>query len=90
VLRVTRSIKREMRRRAAVEPVIGHLKSDHRLDRNYLQDREGDRLNAVLAAAGYNFKLLLRWLARILRAWFRSIAEITAGLSGCAAQLRAA
>jgi transposase, IS5 family len=43
-----------MRRRAAVEPVIGHLKDDHRMRRNHLKGREGDRTNAVLAAAGYN------------------------------------
>ena len=50
-----------MQRRAAVEPVIGHLKDDHRMRRNYLKGRDGDRINAVLAAAGYNFSLLLRW-----------------------------
>jgi len=43
-----------MKRRAAVEPVIGHLKAEHRLGRNYLKGRDGDRINAVLAAAGYN------------------------------------
>jgi IS5 family transposase len=43
-----------MRRRAAVEPVIGHLKAEHRMSRNYLKGPEGDRINAVLAAAGYN------------------------------------
>ena len=59
--RVTKAIRREMRRRAAVEPVIGHLKDDHRMRRNYLKGRDGDRINAVLAAAGYNFSLLLRW-----------------------------
>jgi IS5 family transposase len=68
VRRVTRAIRREMHRRAAVEPVIGHLKSDHRMDRNYLKGRAGDRANAVLAAAGYNFALLLRWLHELLRA----------------------
>jgi transposase, IS5 family len=57
-----------MRRRAAVEPVIGHLKEDHRMRRNYLTGRDGDRINAVLAAAGYNFSLLLRWFAELLRA----------------------
>jgi transposase, IS5 family len=57
-----------MKRRAAVEPVIGHLKAEHRLGRNYLKGRDGDRINAVLAAAGYNFGLLLRWLERLLRA----------------------
>ena len=68
VRRVTATIRREMRRRAAVEPVIGHVKAEHRMDRNYLKGRDGDRINAVLAAAGYNFGLLLRWLAELLRA----------------------
>jgi transposase, IS5 family len=66
--RVTKAIRREMKRRAAVEPVIGHLKAEHRLGRNYLKGRDGDRINTVLAAAGYNFSLLLRWLERLLRA----------------------
>jgi hypothetical protein len=57
-----------MRRRAAIEPVIGHLKGDHRMGRNYLKGRDGDRINAVLAAVGYNFSLLLRWFEELLRA----------------------
>ena len=73
VRRVTRPIRREMKRRAAVEPVIGHLKAEHRMDRNYLKGRGGDRANAVLAAAGYNFALLLRWLRRLLRALFQAL-----------------
>ena len=68
VRRVTRTIRREMRRRAAVEPVIGHLKAEHRMQRNYLKGRDGDRINAVLAAAGYNFGLLIRWFEALLRA----------------------
>ena len=60
-----------MRRRAAVEPVIGHIKGEHRMDRNYLKGRDGDRANALLAAAGYNFHLLRRWLGPLLRAVFR-------------------
>jgi IS5 family transposase len=67
VRRVTKAIRREMRRRAAVEPVIGHLKAEHRMERNYLKGREGDCANAVLAAAGYNFSLLLRWFEALLR-----------------------
>jgi transposase, IS5 family len=74
VRRVTASIRREMRRRAAVEPVIGHLKAEHRMDRNYLKGRDGDRVNAVLAAAGYNFGLLLRWLSELLCALFAALA----------------
>jgi transposase, IS5 family len=63
--RMTDQIKRELRRRSAVEPVIGHLKSGHRMDRNFLAGRHGDAANAVLAAAGYNFRLLLTWLAML-------------------------
>jgi len=66
-----------MKQRAAVEPVIGHLKAEHRMHRNYLKSPEGDRINAVLAATGYNFSLLLRWLAMILRALIMALAHIT-------------
>jgi transposase, IS5 family len=55
---VTPAIKREMKRRAAVEPVIGHAKEGHRMDCNYLAGRHGDANNAVLAAAGDNFRRL--------------------------------
>ncbi|MGH9914803.1 MAG: IS5 family transposase [Pyrinomonadaceae bacterium] len=64
--RVTQKIKRQMRRRSAIEPVIGHLKSGHRMGRNYLWRRAGDAINPVLAAAGYNFRLLIRWLRFLL------------------------
>jgi transposase, IS5 family len=75
---VTEQIKRELKRRSAVEPVIGHLKDDHRMDRNFLAARQGDAANAVLAAAGYNFSLLLKWFATLLRAWIRGLAGVTA------------
>ena len=75
VRRVTASIRREMKRRAAVEPVIGHVKAEHRMERNYLKGRVGDRINAVLAGAGYNFSLLLRWLAELLRVIIRAFVE---------------
>jgi Transposase DDE domain len=58
--------KRELRRRATVEPVIGHIKSDHRMDRNFLIGSHGDAANAVLAAVGYNFRRLVAWLKRLL------------------------
>jgi len=74
VRRVTAATRREMKRRAAVEPVIGHVKAEHRMDQNYLKGRDGDRINAVLAAAGYNFSLLLRWLAALLRAMIQLLA----------------
>ena len=64
--RVTPQIKREMKRRSAVEPVIGHLKEEHRMGRNYLWYRRGDAANAVLAGIGYNFRRLIQWLRILL------------------------
>jgi transposase, IS5 family len=58
-------IKRELRRRSAIEPVIGHCKEDGHLDRNYLKGRNGDHINAVMSAVGYNFRLILKWLRRL-------------------------
>jgi IS5 family transposase len=75
--RMTPKIKRELRRRSAVEPVIGHLKSEHRMGRNYLWHSNGDAINAVLAAVGYNFRRLIRWLRLLL-------CLIFAGLTGLA------
>jgi len=63
---VTPDIKKIMRRRAAVEPVIGHMKQEHRMGRNYLAFARGDAINAVLAAAGYNFRRVLAWLRLLL------------------------
>jgi len=60
-----------MKRRAAVEPVVGHLKAEHRMDRNYLKARDSDRINAVLASAGYNFGM--RWRAALLRALIQAL-----------------
>jgi transposase, IS5 family len=65
---LTPTIRHELRRRSAVEPVIGHLKSDGLLERNHLAGAAGDAVNAVLAAAGHNLRLLLAWL-RLLCAW---------------------
>jgi len=67
------TMKNEMRkrfqRRAAIEPVIGHLKSDHRLNRNFLKGFAGDQINLLMAAAAFNFKKWMRevcfWLANI-------------------------
>ena len=58
-------IKRELRRRSAIEAVIGHCKTDGHLDRNFLHGRLGDEINAVMSAAGYNFRLLLKWFRKL-------------------------
>lgn len=62
---VTASIKKELKRRSAVEPLIGHLKNDGRLGRNYLYGQLGDKVNCLMAASGYNFRLILRWLRKV-------------------------
>jgi IS5 family transposase len=58
---------------AAVEPVIGHIKNEHRMGRNYLAGTNGDAINAILAAVGYNFRLLLNWLRLLLRLLLASL-----------------
>jgi len=70
---VTNAIKRDLRRRSAVEPVIGHAKGEHRMGRNFLKGAEGDAANAVLAAAGYNFRRLLAWLAALWRVFVMAV-----------------
>ena len=60
-----------LRRRQAIEPAIGHLKSDNRMDRCWLQGALGDALHAISCAAGYNLRWLLRAIARLdIRAVF--------------------
>ena len=74
---LAKSLRRWMNRRAAIEPVIGHLKSGHRMERNRLKGRVGDQLNAILSACGFNFRKLLRaflcldWLEAFLAVLFR-------------------
>ena len=60
------TIKRELRRRSAIEPIIGHAKSDGLLERNRLAGTRGDAINAILVGAGHNIRLLLAWLRRLL------------------------
>lgn len=62
---LTNPQRRWLKRRQAVEPAIGHLKSDHRMDRCWLQGQLGDALHAVLCAAGYNIRWLLRAMVRL-------------------------
>ena len=58
----TRRLKRSLKRRQAIEPVIGHLKSDGRLGRNFLKGTEGDQVNVLLSCAGHNLRLILNRL----------------------------
>ena len=50
------------RKRAEIEPVIGHCKSDHRLNRNFYKGLFGDSINVMLAAAAFNFKRVMNLL----------------------------
>ena len=59
---VTHSIRRELKRRNAIEPIIGHMKNDGLLQRNYLKGAEGDAINVILCGAGQNLRLVLRYL----------------------------
>ena len=59
---VTRGLKAMIKRRSAIEPTIGHMKTDGRLDRNPLKGALGDALHAVLCGAGHNIRLLMKKL----------------------------
>ena len=63
---LSRSLKKRLRRRSAIEPTIGHMKHDNRMERNYLKGASGDAVHAVLCAAGYNMRKLI---SALLRAW---------------------
>ena len=57
-----RKARERFRRRAAIEPIIGHLKNDHRMMRNYLKGRIGDSVNLFMACAAFNFRKFIRIL----------------------------
>ena len=54
------SLRRWLKRFSAIEPVIGNMKTDGRLGRNYLLRVEGDKVNAILCGAGHNIRKLLK------------------------------
>jgi len=67
-------MKKQYRRRAAIEPTIGHLKKDHRMNRNYYKGIIGDSINVMLSAAAYNFKRMMRkWSSSFLSFFYRQI-----------------
>lgn len=68
----TQRLRRSLKRRQAIEPVIGHLKSDGLLGRNYLKGTEGDHMNVMLSCAGHNLRLILRQL-RIFVCKYRKV-----------------
>jgi transposase, IS5 family len=70
------TMRRELRRRSAIEAMIGHMKLDGKLARNHLAGAVGDAIHALLCGAGHNLRLLLRHLARLLRALFQLLAAL--------------
>jgi len=52
--------KKRLRSRSAIEPVIGHMKSDYRMSRNFLLGFQGDQINALMAGCAFNLKKILR------------------------------
>ena len=73
---VDKRLRKWRRRRAAIEPLIGHMKNDGRLGRNWLKGEQGDRTNVVLSACGQNLRLILARLVlffRVFLAFFREI-----------------
>ena len=62
--KIPKSFWRRRKRRAAIEPIIGHMKSEHRLERNRLKGTVGNAINALLSAAAMNFGKLLGWVGR--------------------------
>ena len=80
--RKPRAILRWWKRRSAIEPVIGHVKSDHYMERNMLAGTAGDRLNAMLAAVGFNLVKLMRGLKRLFLCLRTEADEFAAFLVG--------
>jgi IS5 family transposase len=67
---ISRTKRKRHSKRAAIEPIIGHLKSDYRLCRNYLKGILGDQINVILAAAAMNFKRAMNlWRTEANRSW---------------------
>lgn len=58
--RLKPTLQKLLKRRSAIEPIIGHLKQDHRLSRNLLKGKLGDHINAILSASAFNFKKIIR------------------------------
>ena len=79
--------KKSLKRRQAIEPIIGHLKADHRMNRCHLKGSNGDSLHAVLCAAGFNIRWLLRMIAKKGIGLFLRLLQVAA-LGQLALQLR--
>jgi len=80
---LTPTMRRELKRRSAIEAVIGHMKTDGRLDRNFLLGHDGDAINALLAAAAHNLRLVLAFLLLCCAIIRQMITTIVAAIADC-------
>ena len=81
------SLKKKLKRRNAIEPIIGHLKRDYGMDRNYLKGRVGDEINALMASCAYNLKKILNHLRAFIQNFLKgkipAFWDIDAGILKC-------
>jgi transposase, IS5 family len=68
--------------RSAIEPIIGHMKSDGHLGRCHLKGREGDAANVILSAVGHNLRRVLAWLRALLRLILLALSQAFAAMPG--------
>ena len=84
---VTAAIHRKLKRRNAVEPVIGHMKCDGRLARNFLKGNEGDAMNALLCGAGHNMRKILKKLRLLCDSFGSTIEQLLCAIGSCNVRL---
>lgn len=87
---ITARLKRDIRRRSAIEPAIGHMKNDGRLRRNWLKGAQGDAFHALLCGCGHNLRMILRKLRLLLALILVRLQAQTANDDGTGHQLIAA
>lgn len=73
--------RKRFRKRAGIEPIIGHLKQDHRMGRNYLSGVHGDKINTIMAATGFNLKKMLRRLKSEAALYFIDLLSVVFNIS---------
>lgn len=80
--KLPRSLKTLLKQRQSVEPIIGHMKSDGLLDKNWHKGALGDAMHAVLCGVGHNLRMILRCLRELYCAWMKLMALALMAVSG--------
>ena len=71
--RLTRHMRSLYKRRSAIEPIIGHLKNDNGMSKNWLKGSDGDTMNALLCGCGYNMRKLIRFFFMRILKWLKNL-----------------